>query len=105
MSLYDKTAHELHELLAAKKISAAELTADIFSRVEETENKIGAYLTLTRDKFLAAKKFSRLKEFLARLKTTSARKEFARLARQKFWKTLSRPTTPRLIKNFSRKIP
>ena len=49
MALYEKTAHELHELLAAKKISAAELTADIFSRVDELENKIGAYLTLTRD--------------------------------------------------------
>ena len=49
MALYEKTAHELHELLAAKKISAAELTADIFSRVEEVENKIGAYLTLTRN--------------------------------------------------------
>ncbi len=49
MALYEKTAHELHELLTAKKISAAELTANIFSRVDEVENKIGAYLTLTRD--------------------------------------------------------
>ena len=48
MSLYDKTAHELHELLTTKKISAAELTADVFARVDEMENKIGAYLTLTR---------------------------------------------------------
>ena len=50
MTLYDKTAHELHKLLTTKKISAAELTADIFSRVDECEDKIGAYLTLTRDK-------------------------------------------------------
>ncbi len=50
MALYNKTAHELHELLQTKKISAAELTADIFSRIDEVENKIGAYLTLTRDK-------------------------------------------------------
>lgn len=49
MSLYNKTAHELHDLLTTKKISAAELTADIFSHVEEVEDKIGAYLTLTRD--------------------------------------------------------
>jgi len=48
LSLYDKTAHELHELLTTKKISAAELTADVFARVDEMENKIGAYLTLTR---------------------------------------------------------
>ena len=53
MALYDKTAHELHELLMTKKISAAELTADIFSRVEAVEDKIGAYLTITRDKAIA----------------------------------------------------
>ncbi len=53
MSLNNKTAHELHELLSAKKISAAELTADIFSRIDEAEEKIGAYLTLTRDKATA----------------------------------------------------
>ncbi len=53
MSLNNKTAHELHELLTAKKISAAELTADIFSRIDEAEEKIGAYLTLTRDKATA----------------------------------------------------
>lgn len=56
MTLHNKTAHELHDLLAAKKISAAELTADIFSRVEEVENKIGAYLTLTCDKAEATAK-------------------------------------------------
>ncbi|MBQ4494137.1 MAG: Asp-tRNA(Asn)/Glu-tRNA(Gln) amidotransferase subunit GatA [Selenomonadaceae bacterium] len=49
MALYDKTAHELHELLTAKKISAAELTADVLKRVDEVEDKIGAYITITRD--------------------------------------------------------
>lgn len=53
MSLYDKTAHELHELLTAKKISAAELTAEVLSRVEEVEDKIGAYLEITREKATA----------------------------------------------------
>ncbi len=53
MALHDKTAHELHELLQTKQISAAELTADIFSRVDAAEDKIGAYLTLTREKALA----------------------------------------------------
>ena len=56
MSLYDKTAHELHELLTTKKISAEELTADIFSRVDDVEDKIGAYLTLTREKAEATAK-------------------------------------------------
>ena len=53
MALYDKTAHELHELLTTKKISAAELTADVLKRVDEVEDKIGAYLTVTRDKATA----------------------------------------------------
>ena len=49
MSLYKKTAHELHELLTTKKISAVELTKNIFERIDEVEPKIGAYLTLTRE--------------------------------------------------------
>ena len=53
MTLNEKTAHELHELLQTKQISSAELTADIFSRIDEAEDKIGAYLTLTRDKATA----------------------------------------------------
>jgi len=56
LALYNKTAHELHDLLQTKKISAAELTADIFSRIDEVEDKIGAYLTLTRDKATATAK-------------------------------------------------
>ena len=56
MALYDKTAHELHDLLTTKKISAAELTADIFSHVDDAENKIRAYLTITRDKAEATAK-------------------------------------------------
>lgn len=53
MSLYDKTAHELHNLLTAKEVSAAELTAEVFNRVDEVEDKIGAYLELTHDKAAA----------------------------------------------------
>ena len=56
MALYDKTAHELHELLTTKKISAAELTGDVLARVDEVEDKIGAYLTITRDKATAQAK-------------------------------------------------
>ncbi|MBR1805622.1 MAG: Asp-tRNA(Asn)/Glu-tRNA(Gln) amidotransferase subunit GatA [Selenomonadaceae bacterium] len=53
MNLHEMTAHELHELLQAKQISSAELTADIFSRIDAVEDKIGAYITLTRDKAVA----------------------------------------------------
>lgn len=53
MTLYSKTAHELHELLTTKKISAVELTADVLNHVSEVEDKIRAYLTITRDKAAA----------------------------------------------------
>ena len=56
MALYDKTAHELHELLTTKRISATELTADVLKRVDEVENKIGAYITITRDKAITQAK-------------------------------------------------
>lgn len=56
MNLYDKTAHELHELLSAKKISAAELTSDLFARIDARETEIGAYLELTREIATAAAK-------------------------------------------------
>ncbi len=49
MELYKKTAHELHELLSTKKISAAELTENLLSRIDKVEPKIGAYLEITRD--------------------------------------------------------
>lgn len=49
MSLYKKTAHELHELLESKEISAAELTKNIFERIDEKESTIGAYLEITRE--------------------------------------------------------
>lgn len=49
MSLYKKTAHELHELLKSKEISASELTKNIFERIDEKESAIGAYLEITRE--------------------------------------------------------
>lgn len=52
MNLYEKTAHELHELLTAKKISALELTENLFARIDEKENEIGAYLELTKTQAL-----------------------------------------------------
>ena len=48
MSLYKKTAHELHQLLQSKEISALELTKNIFDRIDAKENEIGAYLEITK---------------------------------------------------------
>ncbi len=47
-----KTLHELSRLLADKKISSVELTEEVFARIEETEGKVKAYVTLTKEEAL-----------------------------------------------------
>ena len=49
MKLYDKAAHELHDLLQRKEISSTELTKDVLARMDEVEGEVGAYLTQTRE--------------------------------------------------------
>lgn len=51
MSSYQKTIHELHELLIGKEISAQELCADVYARIEEVEDQVKALVfTVERDK-------------------------------------------------------
>ena len=52
MSLFEKTAHELHELLQEKKISAVELTENIFERIDEKEKSVDAFLEITKSQAL-----------------------------------------------------
>ncbi|MDD5383025.1 MAG: Asp-tRNA(Asn)/Glu-tRNA(Gln) amidotransferase subunit GatA [Candidatus Margulisbacteria bacterium] len=47
--MHAKTAHELHALLADKKLSSVELTAAVFDRIEKVEAKVKAYVTLTKE--------------------------------------------------------
>ena len=56
MNLNEKTAHELHEMLINKKISAVELATDVLNHIDETEKNIEAYITITRDEALKAAK-------------------------------------------------
>ncbi|WP_159722899.1 Asp-tRNA(Asn)/Glu-tRNA(Gln) amidotransferase subunit GatA [Enterococcus sp. CSURQ0835] len=44
--LYDKSIEELHELLVSKEITAADLTTDILARIKDTEDELGAFITL-----------------------------------------------------------
>ena len=46
------TAHELHSLLKSKQISSVELTEAVFARIEKVEDKVKAYVTLTKDEAL-----------------------------------------------------
>ncbi len=48
MSLFRLTAHELHDLLKKKEISAQELNTSVFNRIESVEDRISAYITLTK---------------------------------------------------------
>lgn len=49
MRLYEKTASELSEILKNKECSAVELCNDVLARINETENKIGAYVTVAEE--------------------------------------------------------
>ena len=49
MSLYQLTAHELHEKLKAREITAEALTKSIYERIEEVESHVKGYLTLTKE--------------------------------------------------------
>ena len=53
MSLYEKPAHVLHDMLARNEISARELTEDVLSRMDAVEGDVGAYLLETREGALA----------------------------------------------------
>jgi len=45
LQLFRLTAHELHDLLIKKEISAKELCRAVFERMESVEDKVGAYIT------------------------------------------------------------
>ena len=49
MPHYELTAHELHEKLKEREITAVELTESIFERIEDVETSIKGYLTLTKE--------------------------------------------------------
>lgn len=49
MRLYEKTASELSEMLKNKECSALELCDDVLARINETEGKVGAYVTVAAE--------------------------------------------------------
>ncbi len=52
MRLFDKPAHALHDMLAKKEISSVELTRDVLERIDEVEDQVKAYLTITEEEAL-----------------------------------------------------
>lgn len=49
MSLNQLTAHELHDKLKNREITAVELTEAVYQRIEEVEPHVKGYLTLTKE--------------------------------------------------------
>lgn len=56
MDLYRLTIHEAHELLAKGEVTSVELTSAVFDRIEQVEDKVGAYITLVKDRAMAEAK-------------------------------------------------
>ena len=53
MHLHGLTAHVLHEKLAGREVSSTEITEAVYKRIDTVEEKVKAFVTLTRDKALA----------------------------------------------------
>ena len=47
--MHKKTAHELHSLLKNKEISSLELTEAVLAQIDKVEEKIQAYVTVTKE--------------------------------------------------------
>ncbi len=52
MELYARTAHELHDMLRRREVSAHEIAKSVFGRILEVEPKVGAYVTVMADEGL-----------------------------------------------------
>ena len=49
MTLLDHTLEELHQLLVAKETTAEAIMKAVYARIAETEDKVGAFITLTEE--------------------------------------------------------
>ena len=56
MNLYEYTASDLHEKLVNKEVSATEIAKDALDRINATEDKVGAFVTITEEVAMAQAK-------------------------------------------------
>ncbi|MBU0483274.1 MAG: Asp-tRNA(Asn)/Glu-tRNA(Gln) amidotransferase subunit GatA [Proteobacteria bacterium] len=52
MDFYALTIHQLNDLLQKKEVSSVEVTNSVLTRIEQVEDKVGAYITIDREKAL-----------------------------------------------------
>lgn len=50
LKLYDLTLHEVGDKMKKREISAKDLIDCIYKRIDEVEDTIGAYITLSKEK-------------------------------------------------------
>ena len=50
MELYELTIHQAHDLLTKGEITSVELTSSVFDRIKQVEDRVGAYITLVKDR-------------------------------------------------------
>jgi len=48
VELYNLTIHQLRELLSKREVTSQEITESVFKRIESVEEKVNAYITLTK---------------------------------------------------------
>ena len=53
MALFDLTIKELHQKLVNKEVTAVDLVNAVYARVDEVEEKVQAFITLTKEQALA----------------------------------------------------
>ena len=53
MDLFKYTAHELHEKLVNKEITAVELTNAVYDRIAAVDEQVNAYISLSKEEALA----------------------------------------------------
>lgn len=59
--LYDKSLTELHDLLVSKEITAVDLTEETLNRIQDTEEQLGSFITVSEEKAMALAKAIDLK--------------------------------------------
>jgi aspartyl-tRNA(Asn)/glutamyl-tRNA(Gln) amidotransferase subunit A len=53
MELYQLTAHEIHDLLVKREVSALEVAKSVFQQIDKVEDTINSYITVTREDAIA----------------------------------------------------
>ena len=54
MELHTLTIHQLHQLLKSRQVSSVEATRSLLARIEATDSRINAFITVAADQAMTA---------------------------------------------------